>query len=552
MRVTNKQGYSRNVTEWRRKLSRVEGVEYEDNQLRGYSRNVTEWRRKLSRVDRDDCMAARTRDAIEHSSNWSLVGSQHQGNTCARDYLDLFTSVDNKGRGRSVENSRKVDKGDSLFESESRSADDSREVETKEDSREAKTGEDSREAKTGEDSSEAKTGEDSREAKTREDSREAKTREVETKEDSREAKTGEDSREAKTREDSREAKTGEDSREAKTGQDSREAKTGEDSREAKTGEDSREAKTGEDSRDAKTGENSREAKTGEDSREAKTEEDSTEARTRAIIRGFKTIFNAHHADKEALVIVKGDNVRVVLDMSENQWCQLKLLAKQTGELVYLRRSVAEKPPSVHPTEIRTSISPSSAVELNTTSALANYAIEAVESERVKLGCPVESERVKLGCPVESERVKLGCPVESERVKLGCPVESERVKLGCPVESERVKLGWPVESERVKLGCPGAVEDSVWLLWNVLSVLFQPPDSTCRAQFVFWLYCKVVVANQMKLLHIQARKYPATPTDSTENIPVLCCVDIKEDRPRILDSFPPQELDAIYGYQGGQT
>nr|CAD7575367.1 unnamed protein product [Timema californicum] len=30
---------------------------------------------------------------------------------------------------------------------------------------------------------------------------------------------------------------------------------------------------------------------------------------------------------------------------------------------------------VHPTEIRTSISPSSAVELNTTSALANYATE---------------------------------------------------------------------------------------------------------------------------------------------------------------------------------
>nr|CAD7424844.1 unnamed protein product [Timema monikensis] len=34
-----------------------------------------------------------------------------------------------------------------------------------------------------------------------------------------------------------------------------------------------------------------------------------------------------------------------------------------------------KPPSVHSTEIRTSISPSSAVELNTTSALANYATE---------------------------------------------------------------------------------------------------------------------------------------------------------------------------------
>nr|CAD7442260.1 unnamed protein product [Timema bartmani] len=37
----------------------------------------------------------------------------------------------------------------------------------------------------------------------------------------------------------------------------------------------------------------------------------------------------------------------------------------------------EKPPPVHPTEIRASISPSSAVGLNTTGALANYATEAV-------------------------------------------------------------------------------------------------------------------------------------------------------------------------------
>nr|CAD7406339.1 unnamed protein product [Timema cristinae] len=36
----------------------------------------------------------------------------------------------------------------------------------------------------------------------------------------------------------------------------------------------------------------------------------------------------------------------------------------------------KKPPPVHPTEIRTSISPSSAIELNTTSALANYATES--------------------------------------------------------------------------------------------------------------------------------------------------------------------------------
>nr|CAD7444136.1 unnamed protein product [Timema bartmani] len=40
------------------------------------------------------------------------------------------------------------------------------------------------------------------------------------------------------------------------------------------------------------------------------------------------------------------------------------------------QSLLEKPPPVHPTKIRTSISPSSAVGHNTTSALANYATEA--------------------------------------------------------------------------------------------------------------------------------------------------------------------------------
>nr|CAD7405059.1 unnamed protein product [Timema poppensis] len=44
----------------------------------------------------------------------------------------------------------------------------------------------------------------------------------------------------------------------------------------------------------------------------------------------------------------------------------------------------EKPPPVHPTEIRTSISASSAAELNTTSALANYATEAVKMSDTEL------------------------------------------------------------------------------------------------------------------------------------------------------------------------
>nr|CAD7265620.1 unnamed protein product [Timema shepardi] len=47
-----------------------------------------------------------------------------------------------------------------------------------------------------------------------------------------------------------------------------------------------------------------------------------------------------------------------------------------GTPVTTRFGRQEKPPPVHPTEIRTSISPSSVVELNTTRALANYATEA--------------------------------------------------------------------------------------------------------------------------------------------------------------------------------
>ncbi|CAG2055827.1 unnamed protein product [Timema podura] len=61
------------------------------------------------------------------------------------------------------------------------------------------------------------------------------------------------------------------------------------------------------------------------------------------------------------------------------YCQIRLVP--TTFVHILKRNHEslrswEKPPPVHPTKIRSSISPSSAVELNTTSALANYATEA--------------------------------------------------------------------------------------------------------------------------------------------------------------------------------
>nr|CAD7573926.1 unnamed protein product [Timema californicum] len=57
----------------------------------------------------------------------------------------------------------------------------------------------------------------------------------------------------------------------------------------------------------------------------------------------------------------------------------------------------EKPPPVHPTEIRTSVSLSSAVELNTTSSLANYATEAGDQELSrKIQKPITGKRVVIG------------------------------------------------------------------------------------------------------------------------------------------------------------
>nr|CAD7446413.1 unnamed protein product [Timema bartmani] len=63
-----------------------------------------------------------------------------------------------------------------------------------------------------------------------------------------------------------------------------------------------------------------------------------------------------------------------------------LQATLTGEAM---KEAGEKPLPVHPTEIRTSISPSSAVELNTTSALANYATEVGLGQVEELAMAIE-------------------------------------------------------------------------------------------------------------------------------------------------------------------
>nr|CAD7573043.1 unnamed protein product [Timema californicum] len=57
--------------------------------------------------------------------------------------------------------------------------------------------------------------------------------------------------------------------------------------------------------------------------------------------------------------------------------------------------LADEEEVVHPTKIRTSISSSSAVELNTTSALANYATEAVDHEELRMDRAVKVSKKEL-------------------------------------------------------------------------------------------------------------------------------------------------------------
>nr|CAD7262418.1 unnamed protein product [Timema shepardi] len=86
-----------------------------------------------------------------------------------------------------------------------------------------------------------------------------------------------------------------------------------------------------------------------------------------------------------------------------------------------------KPPPDHPTEIRTSISPSSAVELNTTSALANYATEPNVLSRLfgPLSCH--------GClPIILSRLLAQCPVT-----VAWPNVLSRLFAQCPVT-----VAWP--------------------------------------------------------------------------------------------------------------
>nr|CAD7426303.1 unnamed protein product [Timema monikensis] len=75
-----------------------------------------------------------------------------------------------------------------------------------------------------------------------------------------------------------------------------------------------------------------------------------------------------------LVVIKNPTQQGLNDITVMIFTSLDLSSVRDHDATAIATLNQEKPPPVHPTEIRNSISPSSAVELNTTSTLANYAI----------------------------------------------------------------------------------------------------------------------------------------------------------------------------------
>nr|CAD7589905.1 unnamed protein product [Timema genevievae] len=107
-----------------------------------------------------------------------------------------------------------------------------------------------------------------------------------------------------------------------------------------------------------------------------------------------------------------------------------------------------KPPPVHPTEIRTSISPSSAVELNTTSALANYTTEAVVGQELKM--PSLSPTMSEGTIVkwmkkEGDAIAAGdviCDIQTDKAIISLETEEEGIlaKILVPENTKDIPVG----------------------------------------------------------------------------------------------------------------
>nr|CAD7427681.1 unnamed protein product [Timema monikensis] len=112
---------------------------------------------------------------------------------------------------------------------------------------------------------------------------------------------------------------------------------------------------------------------------------------------------------------------------------------------YETSKLALNAPTVHPTEIRTSISPSSAVELNTTSALANYATEAACYVRKKCGKPFRKKKTTLNEPHRNLNPDL-CVTGNIVICENDALEHAATKAGATLKYTRI----PIEERKKKM------------------------------------------------------------------------------------------------------
>nr|CAD7572022.1 unnamed protein product [Timema californicum] len=126
---------------------------------------------------------------------------------------------------------------------------------------------------------------------------------------------------------------------------------------------------------------------------------------------------------------------------------------------------------VHPTKIRTSISLFSAVELNTTSALANYATEANPNIKQLIRESV-SAREMAYAPYSKFKVGAALLCEDGEVVTGCNVEN--ISYGASICAERAALVKAVSCGQIKFRAIAVTADA--------SDGFVPPCGVCR-QFI---------------------------------------------------------------------
>nr|CAD7567995.1 unnamed protein product [Timema californicum] len=212
---------------------------------------------------------------------------------------------------------------------------------------------------------------------------------------------------------------------------------------------------------------------------------------------------------------------------------------------------------VHPTKIRTSISPSSAVELNTTSALANYATEAVLlDEEVTCARGKEREWIKTEKEEYSESfpVAFNCGAFWKLLVAARGVTKllmEKRSQGITIkksERRRTDIGRkpPVDPRVIKMGFRAQGYSNTWEeLQKRLQKRFDSPPLRVKLQAE--LYGEAQTAEEstdyfiLRIMRLYKRFFPTTLNEQI--LPLISELLHPTIRP-FITSIPPTSVDQL--------